>query len=164
MIVACSIDTSRATSEERPANGVSGGVSGGLCLLRYLALALAMALVGLGLTSTGLASAGRATTGLLAASIGTAAPESADTEGAATTPASSHHWGGGAARPDGDLKAVEIDIDEDDPLCEAAHGPPPAFRCVPLPGKPDRASRGELQNDTSRFAAGTGLPRGPPTA
>jgi len=32
---------------------------------------------------------------------------------------------------------------------------------VLLPGR-DCALRGEVQSDTSRFACGTGLPRGPP--
>jgi hypothetical protein len=36
------------------------------------------------------------------------------------------------------------------------------FQCVADARQPRRLLRGELTIDTSRFAAGTGLPRGPP--
>jgi hypothetical protein len=62
-----------------------------------------------------------------------------------------------------DLKAVEFDgDDEDDPLCHVPDNAALSFRCVPAPPKPAHALRAELQIDTSRFAAGPGLPRGPP--
>jgi hypothetical protein len=61
-----------------------------------------------------------------------------------------------------DLKAVESDGDEDDPLCHVPVNAALSFRCQPVPPKPACALRCELQVDTSRFAAGPGLPRGPP--
>jgi hypothetical protein len=78
---------------------------------------------------------------------------------------SSHHWHDRSSRPSADFKAVEVDGDDDDdedPQCELIGGASVAFRCLPAPRRPDGALRGELQLDTSRFAAGTGLPRGPP--
>jgi hypothetical protein len=76
----------------------------------------------------------------------------------------SHHWKYGDSRRVAELAAVEVDLeDDDDPLCDVADEAAPAYRCVPAPHRSDRVARADLPRDTSRFAAGTGLPRGPPT-
>lgn len=62
-----------------------------------------------------------------------------------------------------ELKVVESDGDDDkDPGRDVAEGAELAFRLISVPSKPDRVLRGEIQVDPSCFAAGTGLPRGPP--
>lgn len=65
-----------------------------------------------------------------------------------------------------DMRPVESDDDDDDddPFCDVADGAALAFRWVPTPRRPEQAPRTEVSGDTSRFAAGTGLPRGPPSA
>jgi hypothetical protein len=79
-----------------------------------------------------------------------------------------HPWQDHPARRDVDLKAVESDDDEDgdgdDALCDVTHDAARSLFCLPVPPKPDRASRGEVPIDTSRFAATPGLPRGPPAS
>lgn len=59
-------------------------------------------------------------------------------------------------------KAIESDGDGDEPLCDLTHGAARSLPCIPLQRKADRALRGELPIDTSHFAAGPRLPRGPP--
>lgn len=64
-----------------------------------------------------------------------------------------------------DLGAADTDLDDDDDddsLNAVSHLSSLAFRVVPAPGGPSHAIRSEGESDTSRFAAGTGLPRGPP--
>lgn len=65
-----------------------------------------------------------------------------------------------------DLRVVESDDDDDDddPFCDIADGSALAFRVVPSPPRPERARHRGISVDTSRYAAGTGLPRGPPSA
>lgn len=62
-----------------------------------------------------------------------------------------------------EMKVVESDGDDDkDPRCDVAAEEALAFRTVPVPSKPERVLRGGPPSDPSCFAAGTGLPRGPP--
>ena len=64
-----------------------------------------------------------------------------------------------------DLKAVETDTDDDDdkdPRWAAADDRGPGGRCLALPSHGEHGVDGELPHDPSRFAAGRGLPRGPP--
>ncbi|HVH41658.1 MAG TPA: hypothetical protein VM925_04925 [Labilithrix sp.] len=101
---------------------------------------------------------------LLAVAVAAAPSVSANAEHAPEA----RHWRDGHSRTVVDLKAVEADVDDDDdddddPLCHVRDHLVAAFRYVPAPRQTDRALRGELQIDTSRFAAGTCLPRGPPT-
>lgn len=60
-----------------------------------------------------------------------------------------------------EMKVVESD-DDKDPRCDVTEGVALSFRTVPVPSKPERVLRGGLPSDPSCFAAGTGLPRGPP--
>jgi hypothetical protein len=120
---------------------------------------LLLAIVAVFLCS-GAASPAAAATTVVAATI-----EVAASDGAAnidSTPEPAHHWRDGGSRPV-EPKACEIDLDDDDdPLCDVLHDLAPTFQCLPSPREPTRFTRGELSIDTSRFAAGLGLPRGPP--
>jgi hypothetical protein len=128
-----------------------------LRLLLRFALAIVTVIVCAGIARP----AGGSASLLVAAAIDMAAPDSAGAEQAREP---SHHWRDGASSTVVDLKAVESDVDDDDdPLWHVPDDPALAFRYVPAPRRPDRAARGELPIDTSRFAAGTCLPRGPPT-
>ena len=74
---------------------------------------------------------------------------------------------GGAPDSNHDLKTVETDLDgDDDDDVSFHHGnlAVPAWRATSPPARTRASQRGEIQVDTSRFAAGTGLPRGPPAA
>lgn len=137
------------------ANGELDRVAKMLRLFRRLAVAIATLLV-----CAGIAGPPR---GLLAATIDVvAAPDSANAEHRDA----SHHWHDGSSRPVEDLEAVEADVDDnddDDWRWDARDEVSVAFRWLPPEHQPDRSWRGELQIDASRFAAGTGLPRGPPS-
>lgn len=61
-----------------------------------------------------------------------------------------------------DLKAIEFDPDDDDPFCESANVSLLALRCAPVARQPGHALDFGRSIDTSRFAAGACLPRGPP--
>lgn len=112
----------------------------------------------------GVAGAVRGSANLLGAAIDAVTPPPAQTERAGRTPDPAHDCRDRAACRRLDLKAVESDFDDDDDdaPCDAADGAPLAFRCVPSPRGAARVGRGELSIDTSRFARGPGLPRGPP--
>jgi hypothetical protein len=60
--------------------------------------------------------------------------------------------------------AVECDDDDDDPLCHTPQTGTLAFREVFPPHGRARLVRAEPLADPSRFAVGSGLPRGPPAA
>jgi hypothetical protein len=107
-------------------------------------------------------------TASLAASVAVAAHDGASAVRWAAAPQASRQWHQRRdedLRPDADLGAVEADLDEDDreTLTGVADEPASPVSSVWPPRKPRRGLRVEPQNDTSRFAAGTGLPRGPPT-
>jgi len=68
-----------------------------------------------------------------------------------------------SSTPAEEVAAADTDLDDDDDTLSAvSHLSSLAFRAVPSPGGRSRAIRSEGEIDTSRFAAGTGLPRGPP--
>lgn len=78
----------------------------------------------------------------------------------------SHHWLAGTVRPVVGLEAVKEDLedlDDGDSLFDAVDGASVVVESVPFPREPGRALRCQPRVDTSRFAVGTGLPRGPPT-
>jgi hypothetical protein len=145
----------------RPLRGVgaTSRMHAMLLVLRRLALAVAALVV-----CAGVAAPSRAAAGFVApAAVKLVACESAGRE---VMRASRLHPQDDAARRAIDLNAVELDDDDDDtdgddPLCAVSEGALP-FPSVPLPRNPGRAVRSELPTDTSRFAAGPGLPRGPP--
>lgn len=112
------------------------------------------------LVCAGIASAGFVSAGLLAATF-EAAPSAGATVDRGDVSDPSQHWDEGVAQPVVELKAVEADGDEKDPACEGPE-PGPSFRCVLVPRSPARPVLGEVVRDPSCFAAGTGLPRGPP--
>jgi len=81
---------------------------------------------------------------------------------AAPVPDQSQEWQGADERV-ADLKAVESELDEEDrDVSDVTDDTTPAMSRLLVPRKTHRVSRGEAEIDTSRFAAGTGLPRGPP--
>lgn len=132
------------------------GVSEALRLVQRLALALLTILV--------CASSPRpirASLQIVAAAVELASPDGAAADDVA--PESSHRLLDDRGRPDVDLDALEADLDDDDD--RVGHDANPVsltFRAAPPPRQPGRARRGDGESDTSRFAAGTGLPRGPP--
>lgn len=70
-----------------------------------------------------------------------------------------------SSTPAEEVAAADTDLDDDDDddsLSAVSHLSSLAFRAVPAPGGRSRAIRSEGEIDTSRFSAGTGLPRGPP--
>lgn len=80
----------------------------------------------------------------------------------ASTPEPARSWAEDSDGPGLDVGDVELDDDEGDARHDFAGAP-----CVAVRGLPDlaggrRPARGEPRFDTSRFAMGTGLPRGPP--
>ena len=105
---------------------------------------------------------------LVAGAMAAASPESATAEASARAPtrAPLHHVRDGSSHRALELKALEIDSDgdddDDDARRDCAYVAALSLRCVPVPRRPDRDLRGELKADTSRFTAGSGLPRGPP--
>lgn len=79
------------------------------------------------------------------------------------TPDATQEWPADEARGLVDLQALEEDdLDEEDAPFAFADDAPDHLDRAPLPRRPAWTGRGEASNDTSRFAAGTGLPRGPP--
>lgn len=81
---------------------------------------------------------------------------------AAPAPDQSQEWQDADDRV-ADLKAVESEFDEEDrDVSDVADEAPQALSRIVASPETDRVSRGEAQFDTSRFAVGTGLPRGPP--
>ncbi len=130
-------------------------------LLRFVHLALAIATV---IVCAGIALPGRASASFVAATFVTAS----ETESAARgLPASEplRHWQACEDGPAVDFKAVESDCEDDgqqDRHCDVPESLALSFGYVPGPSGPDAAWRGELGIDPSRFAAGSGLPRGPP--
>ncbi len=152
-------------ADRRSALGARGSRRRAALPLRFL-LRVAMAIATL-VVFGGIA--GRtAGASLVAAAYQVAACESVES-GTSSSQASqaSHHWKDRTPRrPAPDLKAVELDDDSDDDDDSARDGTELAalsFRCALDRCAPRRAlRRGELQVDTSRFAAGIGLPRGPP--
>lgn len=62
-----------------------------------------------------------------------------------------------------ELKALESDTDDDDdPMCGFVDVVALDLRCAPPASESDHTRHGEESRDPSRFAAGMGLPRGPP--
>lgn len=123
----------------------------------FYRLALAIVTV---LVCAGIARPSGGTPGFLVAAIAVSAPDSAGVE---QPEGPADHWQEGESQSDVDLKAVESDIDDDDSLWHLPDDAAPAFRWIAVPRQPGRARRAELSLDPSRFAAGTCLPRGPPT-
>lgn len=134
-----------------------GHVPAVLRLLRLLTLALVTIVV------AGIASPPRDTASL-AGSIAVAAHDSANAVQRALAPQPAHHRRPPVTQPVAGLEAEEADLDDDrDALYEVADDRAATFKGVWLARKPGRGLRVDPQIDTSRFAAGTGLPRGPPT-
>lgn len=123
-------------------------------LLHILALAV-VTLVCAGITSPARSIANPAAPIDVAASDGSNAARA----GLARQPA--HLWHG--ARRVFDVKVAEAEIEDDDrhPLSDTSEDPAVPVRGS-FPRNTGRASRSAPQSDTSRFAIGTGLPRGPP--
>ena len=67
-------------------------------------------------------------------------------------------------RPVDEPPAVELDLDDEDPKCDAAERSAVGVGCVLSPRELGRPPRGELATHASRFATATSLPRGPPAA
>jgi hypothetical protein len=144
----------RAARTARTARTKGGRVSETLRLLQRLAIALVTMVV-----CAGVPSLARTSASLLVRTVELTAPDSADERGA-SAPKPAHHLRDGTSRPE--LQALEPDLDDEDPPCDVLDEPALAFERVPAAPESDCAWRGELPSDTSRFAAGTGLPRGPP--
>lgn len=69
----------------------------------------------------------------------------------------------GASRAVVELKTFESDTDDDDdPMCGFVDGVALDLRCAPPPSESSRDRHAGESMDPSRFAAGRGLPRGPP--
>jgi hypothetical protein len=148
-------------------DGRRGGGGGGwksraceMLLLHRLGMAMASVIVGVAI-----ALAGGGGARLVAAACETAARSIASAEQGVRQSERSCHWQDAPARRVADVEAVEPDGDEDDDgderLSDVSHGVP-SLPGVPVAGNPDRAFRGEVGIDTSRFASSPRLPRGPP--
>ena len=128
--------------------------------LMRLALAIAAVLVGAGIAGPSrLVGSAEA---IVAGVVEATARASADSELIVQAGASVDHR---SSAPAEDVGAADTDLDDDDDddsLNAVSHLSSLAFRVVPAPGGPSHAIRSEGESDTSRFAAGTGLPRGPP--
>lgn len=110
----------------------------------------------------GVMSSGRSIATLVA-SIDVVVSDGANAARWGSAQASPREWCDCAAHPVDDLQAMESDIDDgDDSLCAAADEAAVAASRLAFPRTPGRSLRSEAQIDTSRFAIGTGLPRGPP--
>lgn len=137
-----------------PAKRPAGGSL--LRLLHGLALAI-VAMVAIGVASPG-------------RSGGTFSAEAAASDGpngsrwavASEQVQRSHRWRDGAPRAVADFKAIEFDDDDADTLCDLLDDPTVAVKDPCFSRGSGRARRAHAQIDPSRFAAGTGLPRGPP--
>ena len=132
-----------------------------------LRLVIAVATV---IASAGVASFERGSTSLVvttfhvvtaasAGSVSIPSPWGSEPDAASSEP--SHRWHE-STEPVADLEAIEADDDEDDPLRDVLGIAALPLECVPIRREVDRDPGNELPSDTSRFAAGTGLPRGPP--
>lgn len=72
-------------------------------------------------------------------------------------------WQDGATHRAADLKAIEeSDVNDKDPLGDVPFHAALAFEIDLTPGAGGSHLRAELLHDTSQFATGIGLPRGPP--
>ena len=128
-----------------------------LRLLHLLTLAI------LTIVGAGIASPARGTT-TLAGPVAVAPGDSVHAAKRALAPQPSHQRRHHVTHPAADLDALEADLDDDrDVLPDAAADRTATFTGVWLPRRPSRGLRVDPQTDTSRFASGTGLPRGPPT-
>jgi hypothetical protein len=139
-----------------------GGWKGRECemLLRRLAVAMASVIVGVVI-----ALAGGGGVKLVAAVCETAARGIASAEQGVRQSERSYHRQDAPARRVADVDAVEPDGDEDDDGDErlsAVSCAAPSLLAVPVAPKPERALRGEVGIDPSRFTSGPRLPRGPP--
>ncbi len=94
------------------------------------------------------------------ATVGQVTLEKANVERTET----SRQWRAGAAQHEVDFDVVECDDDErdDDRTSRAQAAPSFALIRREAAHEASRSWHAELGADTSRFAAGTGLPRGPP--
>ncbi|MBS2014066.1 MAG: hypothetical protein JST00_14345 [Deltaproteobacteria bacterium] len=109
-------------------------------------------------TAAGPASGGLAITVDVSASV-FASPASDDADGAAAG------WRSGSPRPVGVPEGMAGDVDDDDdddPTCGVVDVTALAFRHVPTPRESGAGFHVARDVDTSRFAAGARLPRGPP--
>ena len=132
----------------------------GPAMLRFLLrLTIAIATV---LACAGIARPERGSASLLATTVHVVAAAGSSAERCVAPSGSLHRWHEGAGHPLADLEAIELDDDEDDSLRDVLGVAALSFGCVPIPREANRDPVGELPVDTSRFAAGTGLPRGPP--
>ena len=123
-------------------------------LLQWLAVVLVT------LVCAGFASPGQRITAL-GASLEVSPPEAATTTQRPPRRQMSHHWLAGTVRLN--LETVKEDLDDGDALFDAVDGAAVGFESVSFPREAGRALRCQPRVDTSRFAVGTGLPRGPPT-
>lgn len=100
--------------------------------------------------------------GRLAASLDAAGFTRADGANTARrAPERSHSLRDGGTRRV--CEVIESDASDDDALSDAADGTAIVFDGAAFSREPGRAPRCQVRIDTSRFAVGTGLPRGPPT-
>ncbi|MDF2691696.1 MAG: hypothetical protein K0S65_79 [Labilithrix sp.] len=151
-------DGSSVRGARRRGGTAKPAVSELLRLIHRLALAIVTIVV-----CAVIASPGRGSVSLLAGALDVTAADCANAGRGVLTSEPLQYCQGDHGERGTDLKAVEFDgDDEDDPLWHVAENAALSFRRVPAPPKPNQVLRGELQIDTSRFAAGTGLPRGPP--
>jgi hypothetical protein len=128
-----------------------------LRLLQWLAIAIAtLVCADIARPGHGIASLGPA--------IEVAASDVANAVQRASAPQRSHYWRDGAARPVLALEVLDSDIDGGDALYDVADGAATGFKGVSFPRESGRALRCQPRIDTSRFAIGTGLPRGPPAS
>lgn len=130
-------------------------------MLRWLRL-VALAIVTV--VSLGLLGPGR---GLVSLSrpLAVAALECSSSAAGALASESSHHWRQGEPRAAIENDAVEADLDDDDgdTRSHVSGDAAMALRASGSPRESGRALRTDAEIDTSRFASGTGLPRGPPS-
>jgi hypothetical protein len=166
MIEALSRDASfaRARGHEGPSGKKSRARAMLLVLHRLVIAALAV------IIAAGIAIPGWGSARLIAAAFDATTRDTAGDERDLRESERVQWWQDDAAHAEVDQTVIESDGDEDgdedgdgsDLPCDLAGGAARSLHCVPFPPKPGRALRGELPIDTSRFAAGTRLPRGPP--
>lgn len=127
--------------------------------LMRIALAIVAVLFCAGLASTSRMLAASADLVAVVAEVADAAGD----DDVALSESSSVHTPSSA--PDEERSNVDTDVDDDDDddsLSAVSHLSTLAFRVLPLPSTPSHAHLRAHDIDTSRFASGTGLPRGPP--
>lgn len=153
--------------ERRSARARHGGGDGPKSRVRqtlWSLLRVAIAVVTL-VVSAGIASHGQGSAGVLAAAFDVVAAGSAiaSSDVLPSEPVQQWHDGGDPCPAVADLDAVELgDDDDDDSLRDVFDVAAPLSRSVPAPREPERVLRDERRIEPSRFAAGPGLPRGPP--